>query len=75
MIRNLPRLLTNTSENNDYSISYNLLGMFAIHGILRKGLLRLFTVHSWDSFPDIIYIGMDSITSISDLPINQVPKT
>lgn len=48
--------------------------MFAIHGILRKGLLRLFTVHSWDSFPDIIYIGMDSITSISDLSINQIHK-
>lgn len=49
--------------------------MFAIYGILCKSLLRLFTVYSWDSSPDIIYIGMVGITSISDLPINQVPKT
>lgn len=48
--------------------------MFAIHSILCKGLLRLFTVYSWDSFPDIVYIGMDSITSISDLSINQIHK-
>lgn len=48
--------------------------MFAIHGILCKDLLRLFTVHSWGSFLDIIYIGMVGITSISDLPINQVHK-
>lgn len=33
LIRSLPRLLTNTSKNNDYNISDNLLGMFAIHGI------------------------------------------
>lgn len=49
--------------------------MFAIHGILRKGLLRLFTVHSYGPFLDIVYIGMVGITTISDLPINQVPKT
>lgn len=74
MIRNLPRLLTNTSENNDYSISYNLLGMFAIHGIFCKGLLGLFTVYSQNTLSRFIYIGMDSITSISDLPINQIHK-
>ena len=74
MIRNLPRLLTNTSKNNDYSISYNLLGMFAIHGILCKGLLRLFTVHSQNTLSYSIHIGMDSITSIPDLSINQIHK-
>lgn len=48
--------------------------MLTVHCILCKGLLRLFTVYSWDSFPDIVYIGMDGITSISDLPINQIHK-
>jgi hypothetical protein len=48
--------------------------MFAIHGILCKDLLRLFTVHSYGSFLDIIYIGMVGITSISDLSINQIHK-
>jgi hypothetical protein len=49
--------------------------MFAIHGILRKGLLRLFTVHSQNTLSRFIHLGMDSITTIFDLPINQVPKT
>ena len=74
MIRSLPRLLTNTSKNNDYGISNNLFGMFAIHGILCKGLLRLFTVHSQNTLSRFIHLGMDSITSISNLSINQIHK-
>lgn len=73
-IRSLPRLLTNTSKNNDYCISNNLFGMFAIHGILRKGLLRLFTVHSQNTLSRFIHLGMVGITTISDLSINQIHK-
>lgn len=74
MIRSLPRLLTNTSKNNDYSISDNLLGMFAIHGILCKSLLRLFAIYPQGALSRFIHLGMDSITSISDLSINQIHK-
>lgn len=74
MIRSLPRLLTNTSKNNDYSISDNLLGMFAIHGIFCKGLLGLFTLYSQNTLSRFIHLGMDSITSISNLSINQIHK-
>lgn len=75
LIRSLPRLLTNTSKNNDdYGISDNLLGMFAIHGIFCKGLLGLFTLYSQNTLSYSIHIGMDSITSIPDLLINQIPK-
>lgn len=49
--------------------------MFAIHGIFCKGLLGLFTLYSQDTLSYSIHLGMDSITSISDLSINQVPKT
>lgn len=49
--------------------------MFAIHGILCKGLLRLFTVYSQNTLSRFIHLGMVGITSISDLSINQVPKT
>lgn len=74
MIRSLPRLLTNTSKNNDYCISDNLLGMFAIHGIFCKGLLGLFTLYSQNTLSRFIHLGMVGITSISDLPINQIHK-
>ena len=74
MIRSLPRLLTNTSENNDYCISDNLLGMFAIHCIFCKGLLGLFTLYSQNTLSRFIHLGMVGITSISDLLINQIPK-
>lgn len=74
MIRSLPRLLTNTSKNNDYCISNNLFGMFAIHGIFCKGLLGLFTIYSQNTLSRFIHLGMDSITSISDLSINQIHK-
>ena len=49
--------------------------MFAIHGIFCKGMLRLFAIYPQDTLSRFIHLGMDSITSISDLPINQVPKT
>lgn len=74
MIRSLPRLLTNTSKNNDYCISDNLLGMFAIHDIFCKGLLGLFTLYSQNTLSRFIHLGMDSITSISNLSINQIHK-
>lgn len=74
MIRSLPRLLTNTSKNNDYSISDNLLGMFAIHGIFCKGLLGLFTLYSQNTLSRFIHLGMVGITSISNLSINQIHK-
>lgn len=74
MIRSLPRLLTNTSKNNDYCISDNLLGMFAVHGIFCKGLLGLFTLYSQNTLSRFIHLGMDSITSISNLSINQIHK-
>lgn len=48
--------------------------MFAIHSILCKGLLRLFTVYSQNTLSRFIHLGMDSITSISDLFINQIHK-
>lgn len=48
--------------------------MFAIHCIFCKGLLGLFTIYSQNTLSRFIYIGMDSITSISDLPINQIHK-
>lgn len=74
MIRSLPRLLTNTSKNNDYSISNNLFGMLTVHGIFCKGLLGLFTLYSQNTLSRFIHLGMDSITSISDLSINQIHK-
>ena len=48
--------------------------MFAIHGIFCKGLLGLFTLYSQNTFSRFIHLGMDSITSISDLFINQIHK-
>jgi hypothetical protein len=48
--------------------------MFAIHGIFCKGLLGLFTLYSQNTLSRFIYIGMDGITSISDLSINQIHK-
>lgn len=74
MIRSLPRLLTNTSKNNDYCISNNLFGMLTVHGIFCKGLLGLFTLYSQNTLSYSIHIGMDSITSISNLSINQIHK-
>lgn len=49
--------------------------MLTVHGILRKGLLGLFTLYSQNTLSRFIHLGMDSITSISDLSINQIPKT
>lgn len=74
MIRSLPRLLTNTSKNNDYCISNNLFGMLTVHGIFCKGLLGLFTLYSQNTLSRFIHLGMDSITSISNLSINQIHK-
>lgn len=48
--------------------------MFAIHGIFCKGLLGLFTLYSQNTLSRFIHLGMDSITSISDLSINQIHK-
>lgn len=48
--------------------------MLTVHGIFCKGLLRLFTIYSQNTLSRFIYIGMDSITSISDLSINQIHK-
>lgn len=48
--------------------------MFAIHGIFCKGLLGLFTLYSQDTLSRFIHLGMDSITSISNLSINQIHK-
>lgn len=74
MIRSLPRLLTNTSKNNDYCISNNLFGMLTVHGNFCKGLLGLFTLYSQNTLSRFIHLGMVGITSISDLPINQIHK-
>lgn len=48
--------------------------MFAIHGIFCKGLLELFTLYSQNTLSRFIHLGMDSITSISNLSINQIHK-
>ena len=48
--------------------------MFAIHGIFCKGLLRLFTLYSQNTLSRFIHLGMVGITTISDLPINQIHK-
>lgn len=48
--------------------------MFAIHGIFCKGLLGLFTLYSQNTLSRFIHLGMDSITSISDLSINKIHK-
>lgn len=48
--------------------------MFAIHGIFCKGLLGLFTLYSQNTLSRFIHLGMDSITSISNLSINQIHK-
>jgi hypothetical protein len=48
--------------------------MFAIHGIFCKGLLGLFTLYPQGTLSYSIHIGMDSVTSIPDLLINQIPK-
>lgn len=48
--------------------------MFAIHGIFCKGLLGLFTLYSQNTLSRFIHLGMVGITSISDLPINQIHK-
>jgi hypothetical protein len=49
--------------------------MLTVHCIFCKGLLRLFTLYSQNTLSRFIHLGMDGITTISDLPINQVPKT
>lgn len=48
--------------------------MLTVHCILCKGLLRLFTLYSQNTLSRFIHLGMDSITSISDLSINQIHK-
>lgn len=48
--------------------------MFAIHGIFCKGMLRLFAIYPQGALSRFIHLGMDSITSISNLSINQIPK-
>lgn len=48
--------------------------MFAIHCIFCKGLLGLFTLYSQNTLSRFIHLGMDSITSISNLSINQIHK-
>lgn len=48
--------------------------MFAIHGIFCKGLLGLFTLYSQNTLSRFIHLGMDSITSIPDLSIDQIHK-
>lgn len=48
--------------------------MFAIHGIFCKDMLRLFAIYPQGTLSYSIHIGMDSVTSIPDLLINQIPK-
>lgn len=48
--------------------------MLTVHCIFCKGLLRLFTLYSQNTLSRFIHLGMDSITSIPDLLINQIPK-
>lgn len=48
--------------------------MLTVHGIFCKGLLGLFTLYSQNTLSYSIHIGMDSITSISNLSINQIHK-
>ncbi len=48
--------------------------MLTVHCIFCKGLLRLFTLYSQNTLSRFIHLGMDSITSISDLFINQIHK-
>ena len=48
--------------------------MLTVHGIFCKGLLGLFTLYSQNTLSRFIHLGMDSITSISDLSINQIHK-
>lgn len=48
--------------------------MLTVHGIFCKGLLRLFTLYSQNTLSRFIHLGMDSITSISNLSINQIHK-
>lgn len=48
--------------------------MLTVHGIFCKGLLGLFTLYSQNTLSRFIHLGMDSVTSIPDLLINQIPK-
>lgn len=48
--------------------------MLTVHGIFCKGLLGLFTLYSQNTLSRFIHLGMVGITSISDLPINQIHK-
>ena len=48
--------------------------MLTVHCIFCKGLLRLFTLYSQNTLSRFIHLGMDSITSISNLSINQIHK-
>ena len=48
--------------------------MLTVHCIFCKGLLGLFTLYSQNTLSRFIHLGMDSITSISDLSINQIHK-
>jgi hypothetical protein len=48
--------------------------MLTVHCIFCKGLLGLFTLYSQNTLSRFIHLGMDSITSIPDLLINQIPK-
>jgi hypothetical protein len=49
--------------------------MLTVHCIFCKGMLRLFAIYPQDTLSRFIHLGMVGITTISDLPINQVPKT
>lgn len=48
--------------------------MLTVHCIFCKGLLGLFTLYSQNTLSRFIHLGMDSITSISNLSINQIHK-
>ena len=48
--------------------------MLTVHCIFCKGLLGLFTLYSQNTLSRFIHLGMDGITSISDLSINQIHK-
>lgn len=48
--------------------------MLTVHCIFCKGLLGLFTLYSQNTLSRFIHLGMVGITSISDLPINQIHK-
>ncbi len=70
--KKLTKIINKYLKNNDFTVLAILIWyLFILHFCKNNGL---FTLYSQNTLSYSIHIGMDSITSIPDLLINQIPK-